>query len=199
MTQVVVAQWFSLKLNRNYLLRAWRKMTVKSNTKLSKILGEKNEAPCDGVTWNFECGRSRSITRVPSNHKISELIDWGSRWICPQIVHRILTPNILYVQDLPKAPWVETQENPIIDFSLVYVWISTLLVEPVPTLCPTLSGTKYLKRSHFVARVTIRVTADCACPLSTVFILYVKNNKRNDNEFPSFVREQWQHKRSLST
>ena len=63
MTQVVVAQWFSLKLNRNYLLRAWRKRTVKSNTKLSKILGEKNEAPCDDATWNFECGRSRSITK----------------------------------------------------------------------------------------------------------------------------------------
>ena len=56
-----------------------------------------------------------------------------------------------------NPPWVETQENPIIDFSLVYVRISTLLVEPVPTLCPTLSGTKYSKRSHFVARVTIRV------------------------------------------
>jgi hypothetical protein len=37
------------------------------------------------------------------------------------------------------------------------VRISTLLVEPVPTVCPTLSGTKYSKRSHFVARVTIRV------------------------------------------
>jgi hypothetical protein len=38
-------------------------MTVKSNTKLSKILGEKNEAPCDNATWNFERGRSRSITK----------------------------------------------------------------------------------------------------------------------------------------
>jgi hypothetical protein len=38
-------------------------MTVKSNTKLSKILGEKNEAPCDNATWDFECGRSRSITK----------------------------------------------------------------------------------------------------------------------------------------
>jgi hypothetical protein len=62
-----------------------------------------------------------------------------------------------YVRDLPKSPWVETQENPIIDFSLVCVRISTLLVEPVPKLCPTLSGTKYSKRSDFVARVTIRV------------------------------------------
>jgi hypothetical protein len=26
-------------------------------------LGEKNEAPCDDATWNFECGRSRSITK----------------------------------------------------------------------------------------------------------------------------------------
>jgi len=34
--------------------------------------------------------------RVPSNHKISDLSDWGSRWICPQIAHRILTPNVLY-------------------------------------------------------------------------------------------------------
>jgi hypothetical protein len=34
--------------------------------------------------------------------------------------------------------------------------MSTLLVEPVPTLCPTLSGTKYSKRSDFVGRVTIR-------------------------------------------
>jgi hypothetical protein len=41
----------------------------------------------------------------------------------------------------------------------VRISISTLLVEPVPTLCPTLSGTKYSKRSHFVARVTIRVAS----------------------------------------
>ena len=52
-----------IKINRNYLLRAWRKRTVKSNTKLSKILGEKNEAPCDDATSDFECGRSRSITK----------------------------------------------------------------------------------------------------------------------------------------
>ena len=55
------------------------------------------------------------------------------------------------------AARVETQKNPNINFSFVYVRISTLLVEPVPTLCPTLSGTKYSKRSDFVARVTIQV------------------------------------------
>jgi hypothetical protein len=33
------------------------------------------------------------------------------------------------------------------------VRISTLLVEPVPTVCPALFGTKYSKRSHFVGRV----------------------------------------------
>ena len=59
--------------------------------------------------------------------------------------------------DLPKSPLIETQKNPNINFSFVYVRISTLLVEPVPTLCPTLSGTKYSKRSDFVARVTIQV------------------------------------------
>jgi hypothetical protein len=37
------------------------------------------------------------------------------------------------------------------------VRISTLLIEPVPTACPTLSGTKYSKRSDFVGRVTLRV------------------------------------------
>ena len=62
-----------------------------------------------------------------------------------------------YVRVLPKSPWVETQENPNIDFSLVCARTSTLLVEPVPTVCPTLSGTKYSKRSDFVGRVTLRV------------------------------------------
>ena len=38
--------------------------------------------------------------------------------------------------------------------------ICTLLVEPVPTACPTLSGTKYSPRSDFVARVTLRVATD---------------------------------------
>jgi hypothetical protein len=43
-------------------------------------------------------------------------------------------------------------------FSLVYMRISTLLVEHIRTLCSTLSGTKYSKRSDFVGRVTIQVT-----------------------------------------
>ena len=58
-----------------------------------------------------------------------------------------------------NPPWVETQENPIIDFSLVYVRISTLLVEPVPTVCLSCHGTKYSKRSDFVGRVTLRVAS----------------------------------------
>jgi len=50
-----------------------------------------------------------------------------------------------------NPPWVETQKIPFLDFSLGWERISTLLVEPIPTLCPTLSGTKYSKRSDFVA------------------------------------------------
>ena len=38
-------------------------MTVKSNTKLSKILGEKRETPCDDATWDFEWGTTRLITK----------------------------------------------------------------------------------------------------------------------------------------
>ena len=30
---------------------------------MSKFLGEKNEAPCDDAASDFECGRSRSITK----------------------------------------------------------------------------------------------------------------------------------------
>jgi hypothetical protein len=53
------------------------------------------------------------------------------------------------------------------------VRISTLLIEPVPTACPTLSGTKYSKRSDFVARVTLRVAfggGGVSCWLFYIFI-----------------------------
>jgi hypothetical protein len=62
-----------------------------------------------------------------------------------------------------NPPWVETQENPIIDFSLVYVRISTLLIEPVPTVCLSCHGYKFSKRSDFVDRVTIRVATLQLC------------------------------------
>jgi hypothetical protein len=64
----------------------------------------------------------------------------------------------------PNPPWVETQKNLIIKFSLVWLRISTLLVEPVPTpiVCLSCHGTKYSKSRREVTSwlgwpVTIRV------------------------------------------
>jgi hypothetical protein len=57
---------------RDALLQ-WNLILIEQN------FGEKNEAPWDDATWDFQCGRTRSITNgVPSNHKISEFVDWGS-------------------------------------------------------------------------------------------------------------------------
>ena len=55
-----------------------------------------------------------------------------------------------------NPPW----KNSFLDFSLGREQICTLLVGPVPTVCSTLSGTKYSPRSDFVARVTLRVALD---------------------------------------
>ena len=84
----------SLKLNRNYFLHAWHKTTVESNINWSKFWGRKMR-PLATMQLGISSagGLVRSLHyRVPSNHKISEFIDWGSRWICPQIA-RILPPN----------------------------------------------------------------------------------------------------------
>jgi hypothetical protein len=60
------------------------------------------------------------------------------------------------------------------------VRISTLLIEPVPTACPTLSGTKYSKRSDFVGRVTIRVARGVPMELSREEFALLMALRRND-------------------
>jgi hypothetical protein len=59
---------------------------MKSNTKLSKILGAKNEAPCDDATWDFECGMSRSITKalIPTI-KLVNLSTRGRAEVAPKL------------------------------------------------------------------------------------------------------------------
>jgi hypothetical protein len=71
-----------------------------------------------------------------------------------------------YIRDLPKSPlsvkvvFCEaflSSRRKYRGTSMFKTMTSVVLVEPVPTACPTLSGTKYSKRTDFVGRVTIRV------------------------------------------
>ena len=122
------------------------------------------DLPKSPLSWNTKKSLSTVGLFWPQPVKEPRInCDYNS-WFNYEIIFtvyiRSCTENprpVFYIPSCTENPWPVKTHGCFLDFSLGWERICTLLVEPVPTACTTLSGTKYSPRSDFVARVTLRV------------------------------------------